>query len=82
MTARSADKVAKVRELLTGASSTTTGASLALIENLLADDPLMHHPRFELEALGTLPPRTPGALPVSTPARTPAPVGTPPTPRA
>ena len=89
-----ADKVAKVRELrMTLARDWSAGvspdtadklhhywASLALLEDLLDDDPLVAQLRFELEALATLPPRTPGTLPVSTPARTPAPAGTPPTP--
>ena len=38
-------------------------ASLALLESLLIDDPLVSQLRFELEALATLPPRTPGTLP-------------------
>jgi (p)ppGpp synthase/HD superfamily hydrolase len=90
-----ADKVAKVRELRMTlardwAAAVDPGtadklhhywASLALLENLLDDDPLVAQLRFELEALATLPPRTPGTLPVSTQARTPAQAGTPPTPR-
>ena len=40
-------------------------ASLALLESLLDDDPLVSQLRFELEALATLPPRTPGTLPVA-----------------
>ena len=72
-----ADKVAKVRELRmtlardwSAAVSTETAdklhhywASLALLESLLIDDPLVSQLRFELEALATLPPRTPGTLP-------------------
>jgi (p)ppGpp synthase/HD superfamily hydrolase len=74
-----ADKVAKVRELRmtlardwSAAVRSETAdklhhywASLALLESLLADDPLVSQLRFELEALATLPPRTPGALPVA-----------------
>jgi (p)ppGpp synthase/HD superfamily hydrolase len=74
-----ADKVAKVRELRmtlardwSAAVSPETAdklhhywASLALLESLLADDPLVAQLRFELEALATLPPRTPGALPAA-----------------
>ena len=73
----SADKVAKVRELRmtlardwSAAVSPETAdklhhywASLALLESLLIDDPLVSQLRFELEALATLPPRTPGTLP-------------------
>ena len=72
-----ADKVAKVRELRmtlardwSAAVSTGTAdklhhywASLAMLEDMDADDPLVQQLRFELEALATLPPRTPGALP-------------------
>ena len=90
-----ADKVAKVRELRmtlardwSAAVNPETAdklhhywASLAMLEGVLDDDPLVHQLRFELEALATLPPRTPGTLPVSTRERTPAPAGTPPTPR-
>jgi hypothetical protein len=74
-----AEKVAKVRELRmtlardwSAAVRSETAdklhhywASLALLESLLADDPLVSQLRFELEALATLPPRTPGALPVA-----------------
>ena len=74
-----ADKVAKVRELRmtlardwSAALSPDTAdklhhywASLALLESLLTDDALVSQLRFELEALATLPPRTPGALPVA-----------------
>ena len=72
-----ADKVAKVRELRmtlardwSAAASAETAdklhhywASLALLESLVVDDPLVDQLRFELEALATLPPRTPGTLP-------------------
>ena len=72
-----ADKVAKVRELRmtlardwSAAVSPETAdklhhywASLALLESLLIDDPFVSQLRFELEALATLPPRTPGTLP-------------------
>lgn len=72
-----ADKVAKVRELRmtlardwSAAVSSDTAdklhhywASLALLEGLLDDDAIVSQLRFELEALATLPPRTPGALP-------------------
>jgi (p)ppGpp synthase/HD superfamily hydrolase len=72
-----ADKVAKVRELrMTLARDWSAAvrpetadklhhywASLALLESLLDDDPLVDQLRFELEALATLPPRTPGELP-------------------
>ena len=72
-----ADKVAKVRELrMTLARDWSAAvrpetadklhhywASLAMLENLLPEDPLVSQLRFELEALATLPPRTPGALP-------------------
>jgi (p)ppGpp synthase/HD superfamily hydrolase len=91
-----ADKVAKVRELrMTLARDWSAAvrpetadklhhywASLTLLESLLDDDPLVAQLRFELEALATLPPRTAGTLPVNTQERTPAPAGTPPTPRA
>ena len=74
-----ADKVAKVRELrMTLARDWSAAvrpetadklhhywASLALLESLLVDDPLVSQLRFELEALATLPPRTPGTLPVA-----------------
>jgi (p)ppGpp synthase/HD superfamily hydrolase len=74
-----ADKVAKVRELRmtlardwSAAVSPDTAdklhhywASLALLESLLAANPLVGQLRFELEALATLPPRTPGALPAA-----------------
>ena len=74
-----ADKVAKVRELRmtlardwSAAVSPGTAdklhhywASLALLESLLINDPLVGQLRFELEALATLPPRTPGTLPVA-----------------
>jgi (p)ppGpp synthase/HD superfamily hydrolase len=74
-----ADKVAKVRELRmtlardwSAAVSPDTAdklhhywASLALLESLLIADPLVAQLRFELEALATLPPRTPGTLPVA-----------------
>ena len=90
-----ADKVAKVRELrMTLARDWSAAmrpetadklhhywASLAMLEDLLEADPLASQLRFELEALATLPPRTQGALPVNTPARTHAQAGTPPTPR-
>ena len=72
-----ADKVAKVRELRltlardwSAAVSPDTAdklhhywASLALLEDMLTNDPLVNQLRFELEALATLPPRTPGTLP-------------------
>jgi (p)ppGpp synthase/HD superfamily hydrolase len=72
-----ADKVAKVRELRmtlardwSAAVNPETAdklhhywASLAMLEGRLDDDPLVSQLRFELEALATLPPRTPGALP-------------------
>ena len=74
-----ADKVAKVRELrMTLARDWSAGvrpetadklhhywASLAMLEGLLDNDPLVNQLRFELEALATLPPRTPGALPAA-----------------
>jgi (p)ppGpp synthase/HD superfamily hydrolase len=74
-----ADKVAKVRELrLTLARDWSAGvrpetadklhhywASLAMLEGLLDNDALVNQLRFELEALATLPPRTPGALPAA-----------------
>ncbi len=74
-----ADKVAKVRELrMTLARDWSAAvrpetadklhhywASLALLESLLDNDPLVSQLRFELEALATLPPRTPGTLPVA-----------------
>jgi hypothetical protein len=89
-----ADKVAKVRELrMTLARDWSAAvnpgtadklhhywASLTLLESLVDDDPFVDQLRFELEALATLPPRTPGTLPVSSPERTPAPAATPPTP--
>jgi (p)ppGpp synthase/HD superfamily hydrolase len=72
-----ADKVAKVRELRmtlardwSAAVSSGTAdklhhywTSLAMLEGMDAEDPLVQQLRFELEALATLPPRTPGALP-------------------
>jgi (p)ppGpp synthase/HD superfamily hydrolase len=74
-----ADKVAKVRELrMTLARDWSAGvrpetadklhhywASLAMLEGLLDNDALVNQLRFELEALATLPPRTPGALPAA-----------------
>ena len=59
-------------------------ASLALLESLLDDDPLVSQLRFELEALATLPPRTPGRAPGRSARRRRrrARAGTPPTPRA
>lgn len=68
-----ADKVAKARELRmmlardwSAAASLETAdrldhywASLVVLERRLPDDPLVSELRFELEALATLPPRTP-----------------------
>jgi (p)ppGpp synthase/HD superfamily hydrolase len=72
-----ADKVAKARELRmklardwSAAASQETAekldhywASLALLERLLVDDPLVGQLRFELEALATLPPGVPAEAP-------------------